>query len=230
MKRILWVLIAIGVVGVSLSVVYLYKLHALAVEGNAIYEKRCISVNPQLIGYKKIFLMYAEQVNNPDWASGEEMVALMHSYIEHVRQYICAEDKWLAENGRFINRLDFRLIEPEYLQKAGKLQQSMYEGYREDAQSMVDLWDHPENAEKITSVDYVSPQRQKRDNAIDAYFSYYDEVAAINDWRKWFGRVPVPKGCTKENTTFPQTEGSIKWFDDRSTGPSDVPIDPYSVS
>lgn len=230
MKRVLRVLIGIGILGVFLCSFYLYKLHALAVEGNTIYEKRCVSVNPQLIGYKKIFLMYADQINNPDWASGEEMVVLLHSYIEHVRQYIPAEDAWLAENGRFINRWDFKLFEPEYLQKASILQQTMYEGYRDDARSMIDLWDHPEKAAKITSADYISPERQKRDKAVDAYFSYYEQATLINDWRKWFGRVPIPKGCTKENTTFPQTEGSIKWTDDQPSDSTDVPIDPYATS
>lgn len=209
---------------------YVVWLRVLALEGNRIFEKRCVGVNPHLISYKKIFLLFADQANNPDWASGEQMVSLMESYIEHMRIYADAETKWLDEDRRFINRWDFQLLEPWYMKKAGQLQLSMYEGYRDDALNLLNIWDHPETLTSIPDPDYVSEPRQRRDAYSQEYFDFFEEASLINDWRKFFVSVPVPKGCTSENLTIPDTSGAIEWHKGDEATPSGVPIDPYATS
>lgn len=210
---------------------YGMKLHALSMEGNRIFEKRCISVNPHLIGYKKIFLMFADQANNPEWASGEQMSALMFSYIDHMRLYTDAESKWLEEDKRLINRWDFKLLEPWYIKKAGELQWKMYEGYRDDAKYLLNIWDHPEKLTSVPDPDFVSEPRQRRDKYNQEYFEFFKEASNIRDWRKFFGTVPIPKGCTEENIMIPNTSGAIDWDrDPNDSTPSGIPIDPYGVS
>lgn len=107
----------------------------------------------------------------------------------------------------------------------------MYEGYRDDAKSIVDPWDHPEQIKWPPDPNNVSEPRQRRDKYISEYYTFFRQAVMINDWRKMFGRVAVPKGCTKENTEIPNTSGSIKWqWDDSGATPSAVPIDPYGIS
>ena len=210
---------------------YLYKLHDLALEGNKIFEYRCLNVNPHLIGYKNTFLKYADHMNNPDWADGDQMWELMNSYIDQMRLYVEAENKWLEMDKQFNNRWDYKLIEPDYIQYAGYLQWKMYEGYRDDALTMLDTWDHPEKAKIINDPTYVSEERQRRDEYSRQYYEFFDMAVQINDWRKFFAQVPIPAGCTQENTRIPNTSGSIKWQEEGGEStPSSVPIDPYFTS
>lgn len=207
--------------------IYLYKLHALAVEGNKIFEYRCLHVNPELISYKDSFLKYADHVNNPDWASGEQMLTYLNAYVDHMRYYVVEENKWLEMDKRFIDRWDFQLIEPWYMKNAGYLQWKMYEGYRDDAVYMLSIWDHPEQARNIDP-DFVSEPRQRRNKYIDEYFELFEEASALVDWRKIFGTVPVPEGCTDENMTIPNTSGSINLGnEEQESSSSGTPIDPY---
>lgn len=209
---------------------YLYKLHELAIEGNKIFECRCLNVNPQLIGYKTTFLKFADQVNNPDWADSNQMMSLIISYIGQMKSYVEAEDRWLVMDKSFINRWDYKLIEPWYIQRAGYLQWKMYEGYHDDAANILSLWNHPEQAKMPTDSNYVSEPKQRRDKYIDEYHTFFQQAVMINDWRKFFGRAPISKDCTKENLEIPNTSGSIQWNTDSGSSPSAVPIDPYGMS
>lgn len=229
MRKAIKVVVSIFVAAALIFGLYLYKLHALAVEGNRIFEYRCVNVNPNLIAYKKIFLMLADQMNNPDWASQDQVNTLLGAYVSHMRSYISTEDVWLAMDKKFTERWDFQLIEPWYIKQAGVYQWKMYEAYRDDAKGIVDIWDHPEKASAdVLRPDYVSEARQRRNFYTDKYFEYFQYASSIPDWRKYFGSVPIPKGCTKENTTFPDTGGSLHWGPDNiESTPSSVPIDPY---
>lgn len=231
MKNIIKTILVSLLLIVGFGFFYLYKLHSLAIEGNNIFEYRCLNVNPHLIAYKKTFLKFADQINNPDWASGEQMAELMTTYNSQMKKYVTAEDIWLTMDKKFIERWDFRLIEPWYIQKAGYLQWKMYEGYRDDAKSLTDLWDHPDQIKALPDPSYVSEQRQRRDKYIEEYYQFFRDASEVADWRKYFGYLPVPKGCTKDNTEIPNTSGSINWGSNgQDATPSSVPIDPYSTS
>ena len=43
------------------------------------------------------------------------------------------------------------------------------------------------------------------------YNDIFEKAAPLKDWRKIFGMVPLPEGCTEENMTIPDTSGSIDW-------------------
>lgn len=80
-------------IGFSLIIIvigfYLYKLHALAVEGNVLFEYRCLHVNPPLISYKNAFLKYADYLNtypNTKYTS-EEVKGFIDEYISEMKVY-----------------------------------------------------------------------------------------------------------------------------------------------
>lgn len=232
MKKYVKWLVIIVVLCIFCSGFYLYKLHALAVEGNKLFEDRCTQVNPILIKYKKAFLKYAEYLNTyPNSRYSEKEVAeFVEEYMSGLREYVPAEDEWLDGQMKFINRWDFQLFETWYIKQGSVYQYDMYKAYREDAANMVMIMDNPEIA-KSMGVGTPNPARETRDKAIQQYFDFFEEAQKINDWRKWVGRVPIPEGCTKENVTIPETGGSIEW--DRNiedSTPSGVPIDPYFAS
>lgn len=206
---------------------YIYKLHALAVEGNKIFEQRCLKVNPHLIGYKNSFLKFADYLQNPDKYSENQVVDFYGDYIDGMRKYIEEESKWLEIDRKYLDRWDFKLIEPWYIKEGGEYQWKMYEGYRDDAKYIlapVDLKKEiPENVARQKEA------RDRRDKYSQLYFDHFEKASKINDWRKIFGTVPLPEGCTEENLTIPNTTGSIDWDDDSaSPSPTMAPVESTS--
>lgn len=224
----------IFIVGVLLLIatfgLYAYNLHALALESNRIFGYRCTHVNPPLIAYKQSFLKYADFLNTyPNTSyTPDEVQGFIDGYIDGMRKYIPEEAKWIAMQKEYVNRWDFMLLEPDYMQILAKYQLQMYQGYLDDAQGMIDMVDNPELA-KTVSAEFTSEQRQRRNMYEKLYWDTFDQARDIADIRKIFGQVPIPDGCTEENTTIPDTAGAINW-DRPSSIPSDVPIDPDAAT
>lgn len=211
------ILLSLAILAVVVFGLYIYKLHALAVEGNKIFEQRCLVVNPPLISYKNSFLKFADFLKNPSNYSSDEVKSYSDDYIAGMRKYIQEESKWLATDRKYLDRWDFKLIEPWYIKQGGEIQWKLYEAYRDDAKYILEPFD----VGKITPENDVKQKeaRNRRDNYSQLYFDFFDKASRIDDWRKSFGNVPVPKGCTEANLTIPNTTGSIDWGDD-STSPS----------
>lgn len=206
---------------------YAYKLHALAVEGNKIFEQRCLVVNPSLISYKNSFLKFADFAKNPDKYSESQVVDFYGDYIAGMRRYIEEETKWLEMDRKYLDRWDFKLIEPWYIKEGGEYQWKMYEGYRDDAKYILEPFDTKKITDETTT--NQKDARDRRDKYSQLYFNHFKKASEINDWRKMFGSVPLPKGCTEENLTIPNTTGSIDWGDDSATpSPTMAPVESTS--
>lgn len=196
---------------------YLYKLHSLALIGNNIFEQRCLNVNPHLISYKNSFLKFADYLNNPKKYSGDEVKTFLEGYISEMRAYVPEEDKWLEAEQKYINRWDFKLIEPWYIKEASVYQLEMYRGYRDEAFYMLELYDGKTPSEEASAK--FAEARDRRSKYVGLYEDIFDKAAPLHDWRKIFGMVPIPVGCTDENTKIPDTSGSINW-----DTPTPVPV------
>ena len=136
-NRIFKAFLSLLLVGVVLFGLYVYKLHSLAVEGNKIFAYRCTNVNPPLIGYKKSFLVMADYFNDPDANQDTDVGTAFENYNSGMRAYVEEENKWLDMQRAYMNRWDFNLIEPWYIQQAAEYQWKMYEGYRDDAKYLI---------------------------------------------------------------------------------------------
>lgn len=210
MKKLFKIIIILVGISIFIFGIYIYELHSLAVAGNKIFEFRCTTVNPPLIAYKNSFLKFASYLNSPDKQNEEEaMKSFFEDYFVSMREYVVRENKWLEMNRQYLNRWDFKLIEPWYIKQAGDYQLKMYEGYRDDAQGLLDISDNNEPDDKL-NIKHLEA-RKRRDEAEEKYFDFFDKAVEISDWRKIFSNVPVPKGCTEENMTIPQTGGAIDW-------------------
>ncbi|MEK7451168.1 MAG: hypothetical protein AAB662_04505 [Patescibacteria group bacterium] len=220
-NKILLSLVILVIVAFGL---YIYKLHALAVEGNKIFEQRCLIVNPPLISYKNSFLKFADFLKNPDKYSSSEVKGFFDDYIAGMRKYITEETKWLESDRKYLDRWDFKLIEPWYIKQGGEIQWKLYEAYRDDARYILEPFD----VGKITSENDIKQKeaRDRRDNYSQMYFEFVDKATKISDWRKQFGNVPVPRGCTKENMRIPNTTGVLDGND--SLPPATAPVDETS--
>jgi len=224
--KLFLVILVLTVIGFGF---YLYKLHALAVEGNKIFEQRCLIVNPLLIDYKNSFLKFTDYLKNPKKYSVDEVNGFLDDYIAGMRSYVVEENKWLETQKKYMNRWDFQLIEPWYIKKAADYQWKMYEGYRDDAKYMLETFDVGGATEEISAK--FTEARDRRNEYSRLYYDFFDEASAINDWRKIFGSVSVPEGCTEENIIIPDTSGSIDWEGESATpSPTLVPFDPYSAT
>ena len=147
-----------------------------------------------------------------------------------MRKYIPEETKWLEKQEKFINRWDFKFFEPWYIKESAYYQLVMYKGYRDDAQSLVDIVDFPEKA-KIVKPGQVTDERERRDAYSDKYFALFDKYSKINDWRKILATVPFPEKCNEENLRIPDTSGTIDWDRNPLTPvPTQSLIDPELTS
>ena len=225
MKKIIKSILLVLILCLLVFGFYLYKLHSLAVVGNKIFEQRCLKVNPHLISYKNSFLKFADYLNNPKNYSGEEVKSYWDSYISEMRAYVPEEDKWLEVDKKYINRWDFKLIEPWYIKEASVYQLEMYKGYRDEAFYMLELYDNKTLSEEFSTK--FSEAKDRRSKYVGLYEDIFDKAAPLKDWRKTFGMVPLPAGCTDENTRIPDTSGSINWG---TPTPTPVTKDPEIVS
>lgn len=207
MKKIYKLAIGVLVIFLIIFGAYLYDLHALAVEGNNIFEQRCTTVNPPLIAYKKAFLNFADASKNPGKYTDKQAAEFFKSYLDGMNVYAPKEAFWLLEQGDFVNRWDFKLISPWYVKEAAGYQIKMYEGYRDEAQAFIDVADG-----KITEQAFQAKfkdARGRRDKYNNLYNEIFDKVQPMNDWRKFFQRVPVPALCNDDNLTIPDTSGAL---------------------
>lgn len=209
MKKIIKIVLLLLVLCLITFGFYLYDLHRLALVGNKIFEQRCLNVNPHLIGYKNSFLKFADYLNNPNKYKDEEVKGFVDGYISGMRAYVPEEDKWLEAENKFMNRWDFKFIEPWYLKEASVYQLEMYRGYRDEAFYMLQLYDNKSPSEEFSTK--FSEARDRRSKYVGLYDDIFDKAGPLRDWRKIFGMVPVPAGCTDENTIIPDTSGSINW-------------------
>lgn len=198
-------------IGISILIfgVYLYKLHSLSIIGNKIYEYRCTNVNPPRIAYKNSYLKYIDYTKFPEKYKKEDLQTFIGDYISEMRKYVAEENNWIEKQNSFINRLDYKLIEPWYFKKFFDYQMEMTKYYLNDAQSILNLWD-----KKISSDELMSNYdeiRKQQDDAVHKYNDFYDQLDTLFDWRKKIIIVPTPKGCTEENTTIPSTYGAFDW-------------------
>lgn len=223
------VIIGIGLLVLLAAGFYLYKLHSLALEGNKLFAFRCTTVNPPLIAYKNSFLKFSDVINNASYKkyTDEEVKSFYEGYISGMKEYVPEETKWLDMEKSYMNRWDFKLIEPDYIKQAAEYQWKMYEGYRDDAKYMLELVDNGGAAEEITAK--FNDARDRRDKYEQLYYDYSDKATAINDWRKFFGRLPVPEGCNEDNMRIPNTSGAINWSGEPTPTPF-VPSDTDATS
>ncbi|MFA5987939.1 MAG: hypothetical protein WC797_04820 [Candidatus Paceibacterota bacterium] len=201
--------IVIGTLVLTLLIfsLYAYKLHALAVEGNKIFEQRCLVVNPPLISYKNYFLNFADAVKHPDKVSTELAVGYFLTYLDDLRAYAPKEVAWLETQRAFLDRWDFKLIEPWYIKEAGEYQYRMYEGYRDEALALIEIVDSDGNKSEIHAK--FDAARTKRNDNSQLYFDLVNEASEFKDWRKIFGSVPFPGACTDEVLKIPDTTGAL---------------------
>ncbi|MCX7881174.1 MAG: hypothetical protein N2482_01520, partial [Patescibacteria group bacterium] len=74
--------------------------------------------------------------------------------------------------------------------------------------------------------------RIKRNKYIDRYNKFLEQLAKIRDWRRYVMYHGIPKGCTGENTTIPDTEGALNQNEDEPSNilPDIFQIDPDLIS
>lgn len=153
-------------------------------------------------------------MQNPGKYKDSDFVTFYTGYIDGIKKYIPEEDKWLKMQKDFINRWDFKLIEPWYLKQASVYQLQMYQDYRDDAQNIIDIGNVPDPNNQAM-VDAATNKGLKiRDKLIqdsNIYYDFFDKASAIKDWRKAFEQVPLSKVCNDENMIIPNTQGSINW-------------------
>jgi len=224
-KKIIFDFLFLVIMGVG---IYGYKLHALALEGNKIFEYRCTNVNPHLIIYKKSFINFADYLKHPDKYTKEEIRGVWNGYLAGMRLYVKEENIWLVKQNEFVNRWDYRLFEPWYIKLLGKYQWKMYEAYKEDARYLLGIWDNNTFSKSIN--DKMDEIKYNRDKYEKLYFDFFDETQAIIDWRKFFGRVPIPEKCNADNMIIPDTSGILDWERNPDALPVIENVDPEEVS
>lgn len=235
LKKILKYLLVFIIISIFLFLYYLYKLRSLAIEWNKIFGWRCRNVNPLLISYKNYFLKYAQYINKlieKEYLSDEEIkeaVKYFKLYLETMKKYTEAEKNWLSIQKKFMERWDFKLFAPWYIKKGSLYQYQMYQGYLEDAVYILNIQKNKKEFKTVNKEE--SEARKKRNQAINQYNQFLNNLKKIKDWRRYLMNVPLDESCTEENLVIPNTEGVIEWNKNPSPiPPTTILIDPEKSS
>jgi len=214
-----------GAVGLCLFifVICVVRLKTLALEGNRLFEYRCQKVNPLLIGYKNSFLKFADYLKSPNKYSDEEVKSFLDGYMGGMKGYIDEENKWLVMQRDLLDRWDFKLLEPWYIQRTGEYQWKMYEAYRDDAKALSSMADNPDSGEKLMADSKEARERISKYSNL--YFDAFNQAVQIKDWRKFFGRAPEPN-CREEDLVIPDTSGAIDRIIPTPTPEPGTPMSP----
>jgi hypothetical protein len=226
LKKLFRIIVILLGLSITIFCVYIYKLRTLAVEGNRIFELRCTTVNPHLIGYKNSFLKSIDYLKNPQNYKKEDYLKFETGYLDGMKNYVIEEDKWLETQRKFDQSWEFQLFEPWYMKEGSILQMKMYESYRDDAVAKLDLLKITDfNDEKAVKevMDKNTRVRNQLEDSKQQYFDFSDKAWKLSDWRKIFGRVPVPKGCTEENMKIPDTVGALELLNTPPPQPKAIP-------
>jgi hypothetical protein len=207
LKKIYKFILGLGIVSIVLFGLYAYKLHSLAIAGNNLFGERCANVNPYLISYKNSFLKFSDSVINSDNYKEGDMFKFLTDYEQSMRKYVAAETDWLTRNIEFIERGDTRIIMPWYMMDGARLQQEMYKAYRDDAKTMLEIYDNGGGNEQL--INNQKEARDRRDKAREDYADFNDKALNYLDWRWRFLQLPAPPECTPENTYIPDTTGAL---------------------
>lgn len=186
---------------------YVYELHALAVEGNKIFERRCLVVNPLLIAYKNSFLSFADALKNPNKYTSEEGKGFYMGYINGMKDYKLKEDSWIASQEKYMNSLEYQLLMPWYMKKGSEYEVGTYKGYRDEARYLLESVETGKMTQEMN--DNFLGARKRRSDFVDKYNDFYDNFGKYIDWRMKFISLPAPVGCTPENQNIPDTSGEL---------------------
>lgn len=136
-----------------------------------------------------------------------EMMSYYNGYLSGIPKYVDEENKWLDIQGAYMDRWDFKLFEPWYIKQAGEYQWKMYEGYRDDAKTMMEIIEQGGKSDEAN--DLQTEARNRRVEYEQRYSDFFDQAVEIKDWRKKFADVPIPASCNEENLTIPDTIGIL---------------------
>lgn len=177
--------------------IYSRILQSQADENGKIFDDRCNNVNPALIAYKNSYLQMWQVMNNN--GSKDEAMQDFNNYISGIQKYIPLENKWLDEDSKYINNWTFQIFQPKYIKDLATLQYNMYKAQRDDANSILNLWNNPQSANNFDAS--AADNLQK---ASDAYYSAYDAAKNKKDWRKFLWTEPQVD-CDPKNLIIPNT-------------------------
>lgn len=223
MKKIFWKIIIGTFLFLTAGLgVYGYKLHSLALEGNKIFGQRCTIVNPPLIAYKNNFLDFAKEIKKGEKSNTSYVVGYFQQYVNEIRNYVPKEAEWLKTQRKFIDRWDFQLLEPWYIKESAEYQYRMYTGYRDEASVLIEILDSNGNTPELQAK--FDDARARRNDNSQLYFELFERASEFNDWRKIFGSVPMPEGCSEELLTIPDTTGAL------DPEPIKVPVDKPEIT
>ena len=183
------------------SGLYIYKYHSLALEGWRLFNDRCNTVNPELIKVRNTHLALGAAISGKATPSAQQFETGLKSLPEETDQYLKLEKVWLDNQNAYLNRWDFKLLEPEYMKTAGKYQLAMYQGYYDYYKTVSSFFSgDSDNGNTLDLMDkYYSEIHTNR----DLYDQAFDTGVKTKDWRKVFAQVPEPN-CPEESLIIPE--------------------------
>ncbi len=190
---------------------YVYKYNALAMEGWKLFNERCNNVNPALIKVRNTHLGLGAAMSGQATPSAEQFEKDLLALPETANRYLTQEKVWLDKQGAYINRWDFKLLEPEYIKSATRHQLAMYQSYYDYYKVVGDFFSAGFNAKATGTkfdfegnpIELMDKYLYERNTNQDLYFKAIDKGQKIKDWRKMFAQVPEPN-CPEENMHIPE--------------------------
>ena len=183
-----------------------WKYQQLINEGSVIADEQCLKVNPLIIARKNSYVNSMKILQAS--GSAEDYWTETDKYLAISKQYIEAENIWLATQKNYMDSKDTVAYIPAYIRNAGQLQYDSRVADVEATSGIVELFETYKTidaAKQKTLSDTILTETKKSNDLNDEYTKVYDYPQRTFDLRDYFTSVPQSK-CPPENFNIPDVQ------------------------
>lgn len=181
---------------------YAYAYNSLALEGNHIFDERCNKVNPLFIAVQNDYLAFMDYSSGRKQGTADDVAGSLDNYQQSIAAYLPAEKHWLDLENSYINRWDFKLLEPNYIKTPSDYQLKMYQSYYQGYSDVLKVFSGQITGDDMMKT--IAADNQERDQYTQKYFTSFTVGQQLFDPRKWLVHLP-PTTCPPENFNIPDT-------------------------
>lgn len=188
-NKIIKILVGIIILTIILFMGYVFKYQQLVDEGSVLADEQCLTVDP-LIKERKELYNNSLQILDAS-GSADEYMAETSKYLVVSKKYTKAQKDWLSKQKAFINRWDYKLFVPSYIQDLSRLQFISREADVKAQEALEEAFIIKDNKKQLELSNIVMIETNKRNKADEEYDKIWKNYSNKFDVRVYFAKVPA---------------------------------------
>lgn len=183
------IIVGIIVLTIILFMGYLFKYQQIVDEGSVLADEQCLNVEP-LIKEKKALYDSSLQILDAS-GSAEEYMTETSRYLGVSTKFIKAQREWLNKQRIFINRWDYKLLVPSYIQELSRLQFISREADVRSQEALEEAFTTSDNKRQLELSNTVIIEADNRNKADEDYNRIWKNYSNKFDIRTYFVNIPT---------------------------------------